>query len=74
MPHAGDKYVVGLQIEMYYLMLVQIVDCTEQLTQEACGMATLLELIRMMGGKLLQRVTVDVVHQHTVVGLCHIAY
>lgn len=68
MPHACDHDIGRLEIEVHYLVVVQIADDAEQLTEEAVSMTAVFQVVRMLPDELVERLAVDILHQHPVVG------
>ena len=66
---AGKENVVGLQVEVEHLMIVQIANDIGQLAQELVGVLPVLKVVGSSLQSLRERLTVDIVHEDAIVGV-----
>ena len=74
MANAGNENVLGLQVEMDYLMLMQIADNIKQLGDKSVSMLAGLEILWVTGSELCQSLTIDIFRQQIVITLGDIAH
>ena len=72
--HSGDKDVLGLEVEMDNLVGVQVLDYVKQFVEQAVGVGSALEKLRIDIGKLLERDAVYPFGEQIVIAASNVAH